>query len=58
MDNWEKIGEKSLPEKEDFYCQMNMEAITNAGYLHTKRVCKDFQTKKKLYVVERLCNKI
>ena len=54
MDDWEKIGEKSLPEKEDFYCQMNMEAITNAGYLHKKRVCKDFQTKKN-YLLLKSC---
>ena len=34
-----------LPEKEDFYSQLNMDDITDADYVHAKRVCKDFETK-------------
>ena len=45
MDDWEKFNETSLPEKEDFYSHLNMEDITNADYVHTKRVCKDFEIK-------------
>ena len=45
MDNWEKLNETTLPEKEDFYSHLNMEDITNVGYAHTKRVCKDFEIK-------------
>ena len=40
-----KINQISLPEKEDFYSQLNMEDITNADQVHAKRVCKDFETK-------------
>ena len=45
MDEWEKINETSLPEKEDFYSHLNMEDITDAVSTHTKRVCKDFDIK-------------
>ena len=43
MDDWEIFNETSLPEKEDFYCHLNMEDITDADYAHVKRVCKDFE---------------
>ena len=43
IDDWEKFNEASLPEKEDFYSHLNMEDITDANYVHTKRVCKDFE---------------
>ena len=45
IDDWEKFNETSLPEKEDFYSQLNMEDITDADYMHAKRVCKDFEIK-------------
>ena len=45
MDYWEKFNETSLPEKEDFYSQLNMEDITDADYVHAKRVCKNFEIK-------------
>ena len=41
MDDWEKINVTSLPGKEDFYCHLNMEHT----YVHTKRVCKNFEIK-------------
>ena len=41
----EKFNETSLPERADFYCHLNMGDITDADYGHTKRVCKDFETK-------------
>ena len=44
MDNWGKFGE-TLPEKEDFYSNLNMEDITDVDYVHAKRVCKDFEIK-------------
>ena len=34
MDNWEKINETSVPEKEEFYSHLNMEDITDADYAH------------------------
>ena len=40
-----KFNETSLPEKEDSCSHLNVEDITDAGYVHTKRVCKDFEIK-------------
>ena len=42
MDDWEKFNETTLPEKEDFHSNLNLEDVTDADYMHTKRVCKDF----------------
>ena len=39
MDDWEKFNETWLPEKEEFYSNLNMEYITNADYMYMKRVC-------------------
>ena len=36
MNNWEKFNETSLPKKEDFYSHLNMEDITDAGYVYAK----------------------
>ena len=38
MDEWEKFNETSLPEIEEFYSNLNMEDITDADYMHAKRV--------------------
>ena len=46
MDDWEKINEPSLPEREDFYNLLDMEDITDADYAHAKRVSKDLEIKK------------
>ena len=45
MDDWEKFNETSLPKKEDFFGNLNMEDITDADYTHEKIVCKDYETK-------------
>ena len=45
MAKCEKFNETWLPEKEDFYNQLNMEDIADADYAHAKRVCKDFEIK-------------
>ena len=45
MDDWEKVNEPSLFEKEDFYSHLNVEDITDADYEHVKRVSKDFEIK-------------
>ena len=34
-----------MPEKEDFYSNLNPEDIADADYMHAKRVCKDFEIK-------------
>ena len=38
MNQWEIL----LPEKEEFYSNVTMEHITDADYMHVKRVCKYF----------------
>ena len=45
MDDWEKFNETTLPEKEEFYSNMNIEEITDADYIHGKRAYKDFEIK-------------
>ena len=44
MHEWEKFNERTLPEKEEFYSNLNMD-ITDADYMHGKRICKDFEIK-------------
>ena len=38
MDEWEKFNETSLPEKEEFYSNVNIEDITDADYMGAKRL--------------------
>ena len=45
MDGWEKFDEPLLTKKEDFYSHLNMEDTADADYVHTKKVCKDFEIK-------------
>ena len=45
MNEWKKFNETSLPKKEEFYSNLNMKDITDAYYMHSKRVCKDFEIK-------------
>ena len=45
MDDWEKFNETILSVNEDFYSNLNLEDITDADYMHKKRVCKEFKIK-------------
>ena len=45
MDDWEKFLPITLCEKDKFNCNLHMEDITDANYIHAKRVCKDFEIK-------------
>ena len=38
MDSWQRFDETSLPDKEAFYSNLNMEDITDADYRHGKTV--------------------
>ena len=38
MDKWEKFNETLLPKREEFYCNVNMKDVTDADYMHSKRV--------------------
>ena len=46
MDEWKKCNETLLPEKEEFYSDLNMVDITDADYTHANRVYEDFEIKK------------
>ena len=43
MDSWERFNETSLPSKEDFYCNLNMEDIDDVDYRHGNNVFKGFE---------------
>ena len=43
MDSWEKFNETSLPSKEDFYSNLNMESIDDIDYRHGNNVFKGFR---------------
>ena len=45
MNDWEKLNEKSLAEKEKCYSNSNMEDIMDSDYNHGKRISKDFEIK-------------
>ena len=43
VDNWERFSEISLPSKEDFYSNLNMEDISDIDYRHANNVFKRFK---------------
>ena len=43
MESWEKFNETSLPSKEDFYSNLNMEDIDDIDYRHGNNVFKGFK---------------
>ena len=43
MDNWERFNETSLPSKESFYSNLNMEDIDNIDYRHGNNVFNKFK---------------
>ena len=45
MDNWERFDETSLPNKESFYSNLNMENIDDIDYRHGNNVFKRFKLK-------------
>ena len=45
MDNWERFNEMSLPSKESFYSNLNMENIDDIDYRHGTNVFKRFKLK-------------
>ena len=46
MDERETFNEISLPKKEEFYSNLNMEDITDTNFTHAKKVCRDLEIKK------------
>ena len=45
MDNWKRFNETSLPDKESFYSNLNMENIDDIDYRHGNNVFKRFKLK-------------
>ena len=43
MDSWERFNETSLPSKDDFYSNLNMEDVNDIGYRHANNVFKRFE---------------
>ena len=42
MDSWDRFNETSLPPKEFFYSELNLEDISDKGYLHAQKVWGEF----------------
>ena len=45
MNNWERFDEISLPNKESFYSNLNMENIDDIDYRYSNNVFKRFKLK-------------
>ena len=45
MDTWEIFNETSLPPKESFYSELNLEDISDKDYLHVQKVWDVFEIK-------------
>ena len=45
MDNWEKLDETTIPPKEAFYSELNLEGISDADYAHAQKVWEVFWIK-------------
>ena len=45
MDNWRKFDKTTLPPKEDFYSNLNLENMSNEDYAHTQKVWEVFEIK-------------
>ena len=43
MDQWKKFNESELPEKENFYRNLNLVDITDKDCMISKRVYRDFE---------------
>ena len=43
IDSWEIFNETSLPHKEPFYSELNLEGISDKDYLHTQKVWDEFE---------------
>ena len=45
MDRWKKFNEASIPDKKDFYSELNKEGITDKDYEHAQKVWEVFKIK-------------
>ena len=45
MDGWERFDETSLPDKNAFYSELNLEDITDKDYAHAQKVFRELKLK-------------
>ena len=43
VDSWERFGENTIPSKDAFYSELNLENITDTDYEHVKKVWETFE---------------
>ena len=48
MDSWEKFDETSIPPKEAFYSELNLENITDKDYANVQKVLEVFEIKNRV----------
>ena len=46
MDSWNRFNESKLPDKKEFYNNLNQEAITNKDHKHAKKVWDTFNIRR------------
>ena len=47
MNDWEKLNKTTLPDKEKFYSNLNIEDITDVDYMHGKKIFSRFWNEKR-----------
>ena len=45
VDNWYRFPEEKLPDKDDFYSNLNIEEISEIEYRHAEKVFNKFNIK-------------
>ena len=45
MNDWEKSNKETLPEKNEFYNNLNLQYILEEDYTYEKRIYRDFDIK-------------
>ena len=57
MDSWEKLDETTLPDKEEFYSNLNLENIIDEGHFHAQKVWEVFEIKSQGEYYDLICLK-
>ena len=57
MDSWEKLDETTLPDKEEFYSNLNLENISDEGHFHAQKVWEGFEIKSQGEYYDLICLK-
>ena len=45
MDSWERFDKNTIPHRQAFYSELNLENITDKSYEHVKKVWEAFERK-------------